>query len=171
MEINLICHLLSFTDMLPCRRSKECKWLFMYSLVRDITSVFQLDFGIFRTNSLKDTFCISVSLRRVICLSQWFIMLCSDSARHRSRDICPSISQIILKKFIIISLIIKDCPEEILIRLAIVLKIPKSSWNTDVMSLTKLYIKNHLHSSDLLHGNISVKESKWQIRLISILGS
>jgi hypothetical protein len=49
MEINLICHLLSFTDMLPCRRSEECKWLFMYSLVRDITSVFQLDFGIFRT--------------------------------------------------------------------------------------------------------------------------
>jgi hypothetical protein len=29
-----------------------------------------------------------------------------------------------------ISLIIKECPEEILIKLAIVLKISKSSWNT-----------------------------------------
>jgi hypothetical protein len=32
-----------------------------------------------------------------------------------------------------ISLIIKECPEEILIKLAIVLKISKSNWNTDRM--------------------------------------
>jgi len=47
----------------------------------------------------------------------------SDLARHRSQDICPPISQIVLKNFIKISLNIKECPEEILIKLAIVLKI------------------------------------------------
>jgi hypothetical protein len=41
------------------------------------------------------------------------------------------ISQIVLKNFIIISLIIKECHEDILIKLAIVLKISKSSWNTE----------------------------------------
>ena len=34
----------------------------------------------------------------------------SDSARHWSQDICPPISQIVLKNFIKISLIIRDCP-------------------------------------------------------------
>ena len=48
-----------------------------------------------------------------------------DSARHRSQDIC----QIVLNTFIKISLIIKECPEENLIKLAIVLTISKSSWN------------------------------------------
>ena len=57
----------------------------------------------------------------------------SDSVRHLSQDICPSISQIDLKNFIEISLIIKECHDEILIKLAIVLKISKFSWNTDVM--------------------------------------
>jgi hypothetical protein len=51
----------------------------------------------------------------------------SDSARHRSQDICQLISQIVLKNFIKINLIIKDCPEEILIKLAIFLKISKFS--------------------------------------------
>jgi hypothetical protein len=51
----------------------------------------------------------------------------SDSARHWSRDIFPPISQIALKTFIKINLIIKECPEEILIKLAIILKISKSS--------------------------------------------
>jgi hypothetical protein len=37
------------------------------------------------------------------------------SARHLSQDICPPISQIVLKNFIKISLIIKECPEEIFI--------------------------------------------------------
>jgi hypothetical protein len=46
--------------------------------------------------------------------------------------ICPPISQIISKNFIKISLIIKECCEEILIKLAIVLKISKSSGNTSV---------------------------------------
>jgi hypothetical protein len=50
----------------------------------------------------------------------------SDSARHPSQDISPPISQIVLKNFIKISLIIKEFPEEILIKLAIVLKISKS---------------------------------------------
>jgi hypothetical protein len=45
----------------------------------------------------------------------------SASARHRSQDICPYISQTVLKNFIKISLIIIECPEEILIKLAIVL--------------------------------------------------
>ena len=50
----------------------------------------------------------------------------SDSVRHRSQDICPPISQIVLKDFIKICLIIKECPEEILIKLAVVLKIKSS---------------------------------------------
>jgi hypothetical protein len=55
----------------------------------------------------------------------------SDSARHRSQKKCPPISQIVLKNFINISLIIKECHEEYLIKLSIVLKISKSSWNTE----------------------------------------
>jgi len=47
--------------------------------------------------------------------------------RHRSQDICPSISQIVLKNFIKFCFIIKEWPEEMLIKLAIVLKISKSS--------------------------------------------
>jgi hypothetical protein len=43
------------------------------------------------------------------------------------QDICPPISHIVLKNFINISLIIQECSEEILIKLAIVLKISKSS--------------------------------------------
>jgi hypothetical protein len=39
-------------------------------------------------------------------------------------------SQIVLKNFLKISLIIKECHEEILIKLAIVQKISKSNWNT-----------------------------------------
>jgi hypothetical protein len=35
------------------------------------------------------------------------------------------------------SWIIKECPEEILIKLAIVLKIPRSSWNTEVWNQTQ----------------------------------
>jgi hypothetical protein len=50
----------------------------------------------------------------------------SDSARHRSQDICPPISQIVLKNFTKICLLIKECPEEILIKLAFVLKLFKS---------------------------------------------
>jgi hypothetical protein len=51
---------------------------------------------------------------------------CCDSARHWFQDICPPISQTVLKNFIKISLII-ECPEEILIELLIVLKISKTS--------------------------------------------
>ena len=49
-----------------------------------------------------------------------------------SKDICPPLSQIDLKNFMksTCSLIIKEWLEEILIKLAIVLKISKSSWNT-----------------------------------------
>jgi hypothetical protein len=56
----------------------------------------------------------------------------SVSARHHSQYISPPISQIILKNFIKISLIIKKCPEEIWIKLAIVLNISKSRWNTGI---------------------------------------
>ena len=56
-----------------------------------------------------------------------FLSHISHSARHRSQDILPPISQIVLKNFINISLFIKECPEEILIKLAIVPKISKSS--------------------------------------------
>jgi hypothetical protein len=51
----------------------------------------------------------------------------SDLARYRSQDFCPPISQIVLKNIIKISLMIKECPEEILKKMAIVLKISKSS--------------------------------------------
>jgi chemotaxis regulatin CheY-phosphate phosphatase CheZ len=47
--------------------------------------------------------------------------MCSDSARHWFQDICPPISQTVLKNFIKINLII-ECPEEILIKLLIVLR-------------------------------------------------
>jgi hypothetical protein len=62
----------------------------------------------------------------------------SDSTRHLFPDICPPISKIVLKNFIKISLIIKECPDEILIKLAIVLKISKSSWNT--VSLLSIHL-------------------------------
>ena len=55
----------------------------------------------------------------------------NDSARHWSQDNYTPISQIVLKNFIKISLIIKECTEEIWLKQAIVLKILKSSWNTD----------------------------------------
>ena len=70
------------------------------------------------------------------CRAHYFryLSLCytlpSDSARHRSQDIFPPISQIVLKNSIKISLIIKECPKEILIKLAIFQKISKSIWNT-----------------------------------------
>ena len=54
----------------------------------------------------------------------------SDSARDRSQlgtGLSPPISQIVPTKLIKVSLIIKECPEEILIKVAIVLKISKSS--------------------------------------------
>jgi hypothetical protein len=64
----------------------------------------------------------------------------SDWVRHRSQDICPTISpNFVLKNFIKISLIIKECPEEILIKLAIVLKISKSNWNTADPNYWSLY--------------------------------
>jgi len=62
-----------------------------------------------------------------ICVAINILNAFSDSARHRSQDICPPISQIVLKNFIKISSIIKECAEEIFIKLAIVLKISKSS--------------------------------------------
>jgi len=49
---------------------------------------------------------------QVIYISEENInILISDSAWHRSEDICPAISQIVLKIFIKISLIIKECPD------------------------------------------------------------
>lgn len=47
----------------------------------------------------------------------------SDSAMHPFKDIFPPFSQIVLKNVIKISLIIKECLEEILIKLAIILQI------------------------------------------------
>lgn len=47
----------------------------------------------------------------------------SDSAMHQFKDIFPPFSQIVLKNVIKISLIIKECLEEILIKLAIILQI------------------------------------------------
>jgi hypothetical protein len=65
------------------------------------------------------------------------VIFSSGSARHWSRDICMPVSQIVQKNFIKIRFI-KECPEEILMKLAIVpdeiyikleivLKISKSS--------------------------------------------
>jgi hypothetical protein len=55
-------------------------------------------------------------------LSEIISKMFSGSARHRSQDIVPPVSQIVLKNFIKISWIIKECPEGILLKLAIVLK-------------------------------------------------
>ena len=54
------------------------------------------------------------------------VIFSSGSARHRSRDICLPVSQIVQKNFIKIRFI-KECPEEILMKLAIVLKISNST--------------------------------------------
>ena len=51
-----------------------------------------------------------------IIISLHWQILTSVSARHWSQDICPPISQIALKNFLIISLIIKECPEDIFIK-------------------------------------------------------
>ena len=67
----------------------------------------------------------------------------SDSVRHWSQDICPPISHIVLKNFINICLIIIKCPEEILIKLAIVRKISKSSWNTIFRLATNSFLFNN----------------------------
>ena len=64
----------------------------------------------------------------------------SNSARHQSQDISPPISQIVLKNFVKICVMIKECPEDILIKLAIVLKISKSSWNIDCMNISVLQV-------------------------------
>jgi hypothetical protein len=63
-----------------------------------------------------------------------------DSARHLPPDICPLISRIVLKNFIKNSLIIKECPEEILIKLAIVLKISRSSCLSETLLFPKLLV-------------------------------
>jgi hypothetical protein len=41
-----------------------------------------------------------------------FFLQGSNSARHRSWDICPPISQIVLKNFMKIILISKECHED-----------------------------------------------------------
>jgi hypothetical protein len=41
----------------------------------------------------------------------------SDSARHLPQDICSPFSQIVLKNFIKINLILKECPEEIFVKI------------------------------------------------------
>ena len=56
------------------------------------------------------------------------------------RTFANLISQIVLKNFIKISIIIKECSEEILIKLSnFVLKILKSSWNTGQVFILHLY--------------------------------
>ena len=72
-----------------------------------------------------------------------------------------------LKNFIKISLIIKECPEEILIKLAIVLKISKSSWNTVLhsypmtvgdckkgLSVFTVNWKKYINNKNLREGNL-----------------
>jgi hypothetical protein len=74
----------------------------------------------------------------------------SDSARHQSKDIFPPTSQIVLNNFIKMCLIIKECPEEIFIKLTIVWKISMSSWNT----------VNILESHKKVFESKQIKESK-----------
>ena len=78
-------------------------------------------------------------------------LLGSDSARHRSQDICPPISQIVLKTFITISLIIKNCPEEILIKLVIVLK-HYLEWLLDTYKTSFSFILQTLNTSSYPRG-------------------
>ena len=58
------------------------------------------------------------------------------------------ISQMVLKNFIKNSLIFKECPEEILIKMVIVLKISKSSWNTWVRSICDIVLSKYMEISD-----------------------
>jgi hypothetical protein len=67
----------------------------------------------------------------ILVLSNVLAAICtlySDSARHWSQDICHLFLKLSLRTlYKFISLIIKEYPEEILIKLAVVLKISKSS--------------------------------------------
>jgi hypothetical protein len=56
-----------------------------------------------------------ISLPHVLMVEYTF----SDSARQRSQDICPPISQIVLKNFIKISLFIKECKRCLLRQLSV----------------------------------------------------
>jgi len=79
------------------------------------------------------SFCVFFVVVNIMLFSYfkvlWFLYVAnsSDSAGHRSQDTCPPISQIVLKNFLKISLIIKECLEEILLKLAIDMNISKSS--------------------------------------------
>ena len=95
---------------------------FQKTMRNDILGIFQIKIYIL---------CISQDFWRytltMACIS-WIYSIYNDSARHRYQDICPPIFQIVMKNVIKISLIIfKECREEILIKLAIILKISKSS--------------------------------------------
>jgi hypothetical protein len=80
-----------------------------------------------RTHFIQEIFCFLFVCYFVCFFFEGGEIYDSDSSRHRSQVICLHISQTVLKIFINISLIIKECPEEILIKLAIVVKISKSS--------------------------------------------
>jgi hypothetical protein len=90
----------------------------------------------------KKTLCINL-----VCS---FNETVSDSARHQSKDIFPPTSQIVLNNFMKMCLIIKECPEEIFIKLTIVWKISMSSWNT----------VNILESHKKVFESKQIKESK-----------
>ena len=59
---------------------------------------------------ITDNYRISSTVDKLLEIYTHFKNI-SDSARHWSQDICPLISQIVLKNFIKISLIIKECSE------------------------------------------------------------
>jgi hypothetical protein len=75
-------------------------------------------------NTCSDKLFKSDSMRLAITTHLSFYYK-TDETFNRSQDICPPISQIVLKNFTKICLLIKECPEEILIKLAFVLKISK----------------------------------------------
>jgi hypothetical protein len=108
------------------------------------------------------------------CRAHYFryLSLCytlpSDSARHRSQDIFPPISQIVLKNSIKISLIIKGCPKEILIKLAIFQKISKSIWNTVTTNVKLLYKLLVMIGTVYIGGDCRSPLSVWHIILTSL---
>ena len=83
-----------------------------------------------------------------MCLQHYTTHTFSDSARHWSQDICLPISsncpEEVKKNKLKISLFIKECHEEILIKLAIVVKISKSRWNTAHVIVSTFGIINQL---------------------------
>ena len=123
-----------------CSIITKCHFGFHYNIEHYRQSVIQWG-GTIETCTINKINKVSNGKILILVLSNVLAALCtlySDSARHWSQDICYLFLKLSLRTlYKFISLIIKEYPEEILIKLAVVLKISKFSWNT---GCTKMYV-------------------------------